>query len=155
MPFCARESSTLSCATSLPHFCRHSTLLSGNTPTYAAIPSESVRKAIREVPQNIGNLARMAVGKLAKAAEKKTALTPVSTASLHRVLCARSHPTYRGLERLNVYAFARAWCACQQNEQEGVLSASACLSRLLPILFESEHEHKEHILKSSLHSDLT
>ncbi len=90
MPFCARDYSALSFATSLSHFCRHSTLLSGNTPTYAAIPSESVRKAIREVPQNIGNLARMAVGKLAKAAEKKTALTPVSTASWQGVLRARA-----------------------------------------------------------------
>lgn len=98
-----RAAPALSCATSLPRFCRHSTLLSGNTPTYAAIPSESVRKAIREVPQNIGNLARMAVGKLAKAAEKKTALTPVSTASLHGVLRERSRPTYGGLYRPDSY----------------------------------------------------
>jgi len=93
-----RAAPALPYATPLPRFCRHSTLLSGNTPTYAAIPSENVRKAIREVPQNIGNLARMAVGKLAKAAEKKTVLTPVSTASLHGVFGARSHHTYRGLE---------------------------------------------------------
>ena len=29
-----------------------------------------------------------------------------------------------------------------QSEQEGVMSAAACLSRLLPILFENEHQHQ-------------
>ena len=81
----------------------HSLILSGNTPTYASIPSDAVRKAIKEMPQNIGMLARMAVGKLAKAAESKGALSSV--------------------------------------EQESVLASAALLSRLLPILYESEHEH--------------
>eukprot|EP00802_Teleaulax_amphioxeia_P007698 Tamp_07705.p1 GENE.Tamp_07705~~Tamp_07705.p1 ORF type:complete len:632 (+),score=163.56 Tamp_07705:441-2336(+) len=49
-------------------------------------------------------LARMAVGKLAKAAENKSTLVA--------------------------------------SEQEGVMSAAACLSRLLPILFENEHQHQ-------------
>ena len=30
---------------------------------------------------------------------------------------------------------------CKQSEKEGVLAAASLLSRLLPILFESEHEH--------------
>ena len=61
---------------------------------------ESVRKAIAAQPQNIGLLARMAVGKLAKAAEGKGSMLPA--------------------------------------EKEGVLAAASLLSRLLPILFESE-----------------
>jgi len=79
------------------------TVLSGNTPTYASIPADAIRKAIKEVPQNIGLLARMAVGKLAKAAEGKGNMPQV--------------------------------------EQDGVLAAASLLSRLLPIMYESEHEH--------------
>ena len=80
------------------------TVLSGNSQTYSSIPAESVRKAIAAQPQNIGLLARMAVGKLAKAADGKGSMLPA--------------------------------------EKEGVLAAASLLSRLLPILFESEHEHR-------------
>jgi len=77
-------------------------VLSGNTPTYAAIPADSIRKAIKEVPQNVGLLARMAVGKLAKAAEGKGNMLQVLTSCFffhrlcqeeevcqmqHRILC--------------------------------------------------------------------
>jgi hypothetical protein len=55
-----------------------SLILSGNTPTYASIPAASVRKAIQDCPQNVGMLSRMAVGKLAKAAESKGTLSQVN-----------------------------------------------------------------------------
>ena len=66
------------------------TVLSGNSQTYSSIPAESVRKAIAAQPQNIGLLARMAVGKLAKAAEGKGSTSPLMNILSSCTLCSAS-----------------------------------------------------------------
>ena len=68
-----------------PHHAR-SLILSGNTPTYASIPAASVRKAIQDCPQNVGMLSRMAVGKLAKAAESKGTLSQVNLCRIFDIM---------------------------------------------------------------------
>ena len=80
------------------------TLLQHPPASFAAIPFDSIRTALKDRPRNLALLSRHAVSKLRKAAASTKSFTPM--------------------------------------EQEAVLGAAAVLSRLLPVLFEQEHEHK-------------
>ena len=75
--FCLVSAISCKCAVLIPPSAARSTVLSGNTPTYAAIPADAVRNTIKVNPQNIALLSRMAVGKLAKAAEGKGSMSQV------------------------------------------------------------------------------
>eukprot|EP00960_Hanusia_phi_P016040 472513-Hanusia_phi.AAC.2 len=81
-----------------------STLLQHPPASFAAIPFDSIRSALKDRPRNLALLSRHAVAKLRKAAESTKSFPPM--------------------------------------EQESILGAAALLSRLLPVLFEQEHEHK-------------
>ena len=102
----------------IPPSAARSTVLSGNTPTYAAIPADAVRNTIKVNPQNIALLSRMAVGKLAKAAEGKGTMSEV---------CSRLH------ERAHASAHARTQSRLPLGSRQLIVrlvGCQACLSYL-------------------------